>query len=194
MATTIKNSAFKVKTGSVPNTLNIPPEKGAILFDESQGGPVIGDGVNWLTFAPSIDAISLAANGDVYSDSFTAGVPIEPVDFFSVIVYNYGTALTPSIPLQNVTINTNGSYRVNWSYRIKSSVPNTTLSFDVAVGGVALGAPIPNYIPRKNEWFTFTGQFVIPGLVATDILTLWAQTDKTANINRSDQAVGISLV
>ena len=194
MSQTLKNSAFKVKAGSVATTLGIIPEKGAILFDESQNTPVIGDGFNWLTFTPSIDAIALVANGDIYSDAMTVGVPIEPADFFSVIRYNLGTAFTVSIPGQSVTINTTGSYRINYFFNAQSDAPNTTFLFDISVDGTPLGVPIVNFLPKKDTPVSFSGQFVVPGITATDILTLWIQSDKSATVQRFGQEIGISLV
>ena len=194
MSQTLKNSAFKVKAGSVATTLGIIPEKGAILFDESQNTPVIGDGFNWLTFTPSIDAIALVANGDIYSDAMTVGVPIEPADFFSVIRYNLGTAFTVSIPGQSATINTTGSYRINYLFNAQADTPNIMFLFDVAMDGTPLGVPLQNFLPKKDTPVSFSGQFVIPGITATDVLTLWIQSDKTATVQRFGQEIGISLV
>lgn len=190
----VKNSSFKVKTGSVSNTLGIPPEKGAILFDDSQNAPVIGDGINWLTFTPSTAAIALVANGTIFSDTLSSGVAVEPADYFSVIVYNLGTALTPAIPGQTVTANTTGSYRINYFFNAQSTVPNTTLLFDIAVNGTPLGAPISSFMGKKDTSFSFSGQFVIPGITATDILTLWIRADKNCTVDRFNQEIGISLV
>lgn len=194
MSQKLTNSSFKVKAGSVATTLGIIPEMGAILFDESQNTPVIGDGFNWLTFTPSIDAIALVANGDIYSDAMTVGVPIEPADFFSVIRYNLGTAFTVSIPGQSVTINTTGSYRINYFFNAQSDAPNTTFLFDISVDGTPLGVPIVNFLPKKDTPVSFSGQFVVPGITATDILTLWIQSDKSATVQRFGQEIGISLV
>jgi hypothetical protein len=193
MSTFIHNSAFKAKMGSVPNTLNIPPEKGALLFDESQNAPVVGDGINWLTFAPSIDAIALTSNSTEYVDAMTAAVAVEPADFFSNVLYNLGTALTPSIPAQTVVANTTGSYRFNYLYWAKSTVPNTKLDFDIAINGTPLGVPIINLLKTKDTRYTFQGQFVVPGITATDILTLWIKTDKTCTLTRGGQEIGIAL-
>ena len=194
MTTQITNSAFKVKMGSVPNTLGIPPEKGAVLFDESLNSFVIGDGINWLAFTTTLDGIALAANGDIYSDVMTAGVPIAPADFFSVILYNIGSSLTPSIPAQTVTVNTTGSYRLNYLFNAQSNTPNTTFLFDVVVNGTPLGFPVENFLGKKDTPVSFGGQFVIPGLTATDVLTLWIQSDKNATVQRFGQEIGISLV
>jgi len=194
MSETKTNSAFKVKAGSVSTTLGIIPEMGAMLFDESQHAPVIGDGFNWLTFTPSIDAIALVANGDIYSDAMIASVPIEPADFFSIIRYNLGTAFTVSLPGQSVTINTTGSYRINYLFNAQSDAPNTTFLFDIAVNGTPLGVPVQNFLGKKDVSVTFSGQFVVPGITATDILTLWIQSDKAATVQRWGQEVGISLV
>ena len=194
MTTQTTNSAFKVKSGSVENTLGIPAEKGAILFDESLNSLVIGDGINWLSFGTTLDGVSLAANGDVYSDILTAGVPVEPADFFSVVVYNLGSSLTPSIPAQTVTANTTGSYRFNYFYNAQSTVPNTTLLFDIAVNGTPLGAPISSFMPKKDTSVSFSGQFVVPGITATDVLTLCIEADKACTLQRFGQEIGISLV
>lgn len=194
MAQKVTNSAFKVKMGAVENTLGLPPEKGAVVFDESQNSFVIGDGINWLAFTTTLDGVALAANGDVFSNTLTAGVAVEPADFFSVVLYNTGTALTPAIPGQTITVNTTGSYRVNYFFNAQSTTPNTTLSFDIAVNGTPLGAPILNFLGKKDTSFSFSGQFVVPGITATDVLTLWIQADKSATIQRFSQEIGISLV
>jgi hypothetical protein len=188
------NSAFKVKVGTVLSTLGIVPEKGAILFDESQGGPVVGDGFNWLTFEASGDGIALAANGDVFDNTMVAGVPVEPADYFSVIEYVIGTALTPVIIGQTVTINSDGSYRLNYFFNAQANTPNVTLLFDIAVNGVALGAPIVSFLPKKDTPVSFSGQFVIPGLVDTDELTLEIETDKSCELSRHGQKIGMTKV
>lgn len=194
MAQVLKNSAFKVKSGSVETTLGLPAEKGAILFDESLNSLVIGDGINWITLASSLEGIALVANGDIFEDAMTAGVPIEPADFFAAVKYNIGTALTPSIPAQTVTVNTTGSYRINYFYNAQSTQPNTTLLFDIAMNGTPLGVPIESFLPKKDTLVSFSGQFVVPGITATDVLTLWIQADKTCTMQRFNQEIGISLV
>ena len=192
MGTNITNSAFKVKTGAVPNTIGLPPEKGAILFDESVGGPVVGDGFNWLTFTPAAEAVAVTGAEEV--DAMTAGVAIEPATFFDTILYNYGTALTPVIIGQTLTINTDGSYRFNYAFKVESSTPNTIFQFDVAKNGTEFGAPLSFSLPKKDTSLAFSGQFVLPGLVNTDELTLWISSNKTATITRTEVQVGMSLV
>ena len=194
MTQTITNSAFKVKMGSVETTLGLPPEKGAVVFDESLNSFVIGDGINWLAFTTTLDGIALAANGDVFTDILTAGVPVEPADFFSVVLYNIGSSLTPSIPAQTVVANTTGSYRFNYFYNAQSTQPNTTLLFDIAVNGTPLGAPISSFMPKKDTSVSFSGQFVVPGITATDVLTLCIEADKSCTVQRFNQEIGISLV
>jgi len=192
MAQTLINSAFKVKAGSVANTTGIPPEKGALLFDESVNGPVVGDGFNWLSFTPTAEAI--AVTGTEVADAMTAGVAILPATYFDVILYNYGTALTPVIVGQTITINTDGSYRFNYAFQVKSSTPNTIFQFDVAKNGTPLGAPLSFSLPKKDTYESFSGNFVIPGLVNTDVLTLWISSNKTATVTRDAVQVGMSLV
>lgn len=194
MTQVILNSAFKVKMGSVENTLGLPPEKGAVVFDESQNSFVLGDGINWLAFTTTLDGIALAANGDVFTDILTAGVPVEPADFFSVVLYNIGSSLTPSVPGQTATVNTTGSYRFNYFFNAQSTQPNTTLLFDIAVDGTPLGAPIVSFMGKKDTPVSFSGQFVVPGITAAEVLSLWIQADKSCTIDRFNQEIGISLV
>ncbi len=192
MAITKTNSSFKTKMGTEPDTLGLVPERGALVFSIADGGPVVADGFNWLTFAPAFDGIALT--GTLFPNAMVAATPVEPASYFDALVYNLGTALTPSIPGQTVTINTDGHYRINWAFTAQSNVTATQLSFDVAINGTPTGSPVVLQLPVAGTPLRFSGSLVIPGLVATDVLTLWIETDKTCQLNRGNQAVGISLL
>ena len=110
MALQLKNSAYKIKVGTEVSRLTLPPEKGAVIFDDTTQILYYGDGFNWIEFTIATEGIALFGTGFV--DAMTAGVPVTDVEFFTSIIYNRGTALTPSIPAQTVTINTNGNLRL----------------------------------------------------------------------------------
>ena len=192
MAETFINSAFKVKTGKVPVIDGLVPEKGAMMFDESTSTMYFGDGFNWL--AIDVTTEGMAVTGVSFVDAMTSGVPVEPADFFDTIQYNRGTALTVSIPGQSATVNTNGSYRIFYNYTAQSSTPNTTLLFDVAIDGTPTGSPVTLVMPKKDTPVSQIGTLTIPGLVATNVLTLCIEVDKNCTLTRENQEVGISLV
>ncbi len=47
MATTITNSAYKVKIGTVATTVGLVPEAGAIVWSIADGGLMVSDGAAW---------------------------------------------------------------------------------------------------------------------------------------------------
>ena len=192
MGQTFFNSAFKVKVGTIPVIDGIVPEKGALLFDESISTLYLGDGFNWTAIELSTEG--MAVTGESFIDAMTAGVLLEPADYFDTIVYNRGTALTISIPAQTVTVNTNGSYRIFYNYTAESTAPNTTLLFDIAINGTPTGSPVQLFMAKKDTPVSQSGTLTIPGIVATDVLTLCIEVDKTCTLTRGNQEVGISLI
>ena len=63
MATTIHNSAYKIKVGSVEDLVDLVPEAGAIVFDESDGEFKGSDGSMWTSLSGGTSPVYTFTNG-----------------------------------------------------------------------------------------------------------------------------------
>jgi len=192
MADHLINSAFKVKVGTVEHTGHIPPERGAIVFSKLDGHIYVGDGFNWLTFETS--TLGAAITGSVFLDAMVAATPVVTAEYFDAIEYNLGGAMTISIPAQTIVIDIAGGYQINWLFNASCDVPQTTLHFDILIDGTPFGTGFDVFMKTKNAPVSSGGTLLIPGLLGTEVLTLNMVTNKSCNLTRSAQRVGISKV
>lgn len=192
MPQVLTNSAFKVKVGTVEHTGHIPPERGAIVFSKLDGQIYVGDGFNWLTFETS--TLGAAITGTSFLDAMVANVPVVTAEYFDAIEYNLGAAMTISIPAQTIVIDIAGGYQLNWLFNAAADVPQVNLHFDILIDGTPFGPGFDVFLKTKNASVSSGGTLLLPGLLGTEVLTLNMMTNKSCNLTRSAQRVGISKV
>jgi len=181
MAITKTNSSFKIKCSVHASHLGVVPEKGAMMFIESENTIVIGDGFNWLPIGPQAatkDAIAIRAAAPIVN-AVVAATPLAPIDFFDTVVYQVGTDITAT---PDNTINFAAAYNIDFAsqFQISADVANVSLTWEILLGGVS---SFSRSVELKSAG-TYYQQSVVGGLVIAAPVALTARftSDKTCNL------------
>jgi hypothetical protein len=190
MTQILKNSSFKIKAGSVVNDSDLIPEKGAIVFDESQDTLIMGDGFNWLPLGPAATSKDAAATrlATPGTQAVVAATPVAPITTYDTIVYTIGSTVTPTLGT-TYTLGATGIIDVSNDFALSSSVNNTTLTIEVLVNGTPVASRIVNMGLAgnifQNAWVNNLS------VTAADVITYRFTSDKSATITLHGVNVGI---
>jgi hypothetical protein len=190
MTQILKNSSFKIKAGSVVNDSDLIPEKGAIVFDESQDTLIMGDGFNWLPLGPAATSKDAAATrlATPGTQAVVAATPVAPITTYDTIVYTIGSTVTPTLGT-TYTLGATGIIDVSNDFALSSSVNNTTLTIEVLVNGTPVASRIVNMGLAgnifQNAWVNNLS------ITAADVITYRFTSDKSATITLHGVNVGI---
>lgn len=195
MAQTLINSSFKVKVGTVKNTVGVLPEKGAIVWDDDINSLVAGDGFNWNPFGGVVEPLDAVATDSAgVANTMAAGVE-KLIDWMSSIIYVRGTKITVDITpgAQNITFVAAGFYQLNSNYSVQCNVNNVTLILITKLNGIEITRR-EVFMQTKDKPYPITssGLADIPG--AGDVLTVHAECDWACNLLVTDGSYGVTFV
>jgi hypothetical protein len=135
MTTTIRNSAYKVKAGSIPNAESLAKlklEEGGIFMYDNRLFWVDENGIH-----PVYDPSNMKLRGTDIINALTDTPAL--LDYFDTEVYDRSPGLTSNIPGQTVTVATDGKVIFTRKMTIKSSVAGMIVLIKTFVDAVEHG-------------------------------------------------------
>jgi hypothetical protein len=139
------NSAFKVEAEQVATTTGIVPEKGAVLFDLSIPGYVMGDGTNWLPvlIEPYSDTYWLDMLGPLSGQRIDLSSGRVDMNYFNGALGFQANARYPEevvmarVQIQHYwKVGTNGKPHLHWKQQ-SANIPNWLLGWKLSKNGEA---------------------------------------------------------
>lgn len=143
--TTLSNSAFKVKAGTVKTSVGIVPEKGALLFDENLNCNVIGNGSEWVPILvePYADTYYIDSLGPLAGVNLDSAATRYSLNRFNgAIQFNADSRYPNEVIVQRHQLNhwwkvaTNGHPHLHWKQQ-SANIPNWLLAWKLSNNGEA---------------------------------------------------------
>jgi len=139
------NSSFKVQAEMVSTTAGIVPEAGAVLYDLSIPGYVIGDGSNWLPMLiePYSDTYWLDMLGPLSGVNLDSAATRYSLNRFNgAIQFDADARYTNEVIIQRIQLQhywklaTNGKPHLHWKQQ-SANIPNWLLGWKLSNNGEA---------------------------------------------------------
>ncbi len=150
---TIRNSAYKVKAGNVPNAeglANLKLEEGAIFMYDNRAFWIDGNGIH-----PVNDPSNLKLRGTSIINALTDTPAL--LDYFDTITYDRSAGLTPLVVGQTVTVDTDGKVIFTRKMTIESDLPDMVVIIKTFLDAVEKGTQtvkIPDAATEYNFEYT----------------------------------------
>lgn len=186
--TTKSESTFKVKASIVDTHFGIPPERGALLFLETDHKLIYGDGYNWMDLGPGSDLKDAVALERVnpLTIPMVAGVE-QQVSFYDLVVYIYGKTIIPSGG-NEVNIKAAMDVDLSAEYCVKTDTPNVAVTVTQRYNGVEVSRVLD--LVHVNEGNTIQ-EFNILTTSPADTFTAWAKANKDCIVTLCNARIGL---